>query len=116
MSVVTEQSPSDTAIDPFEVEIAQTAIDGLRTRLAETRWPSPELVADRSQGVQLTVLQELASYWATEYDWRRAEAKLNSLPQFTTEIDGVEVHFVHVRPTAGGAPTRSGIRAPDPPP
>jgi pimeloyl-ACP methyl ester carboxylesterase len=97
MSVATDKSPSATAIRPFTVEIPQGAIDELRTRLAATRWPSPELVADRSQGVQLKTIQELAGYWTTEYDWRRAEAKLNALPQFTTEIDGVDIHFVHVR-------------------
>src|SRR5207247_959345 len=63
------------------------------------RWPSSELAADRSQGVQLKALQELARYWTTEYDWRRAEAKLNALPQFTTEIDGVDIHFIHVQST-----------------
>ena len=97
MNVATDKSPSATAIRPFTVEIPQGAIDGLRTRLAATRWPSPELVADRSQGVQLKTIQELARYWTTEYDWRKAEAKLNALPQFTTEIDGVDIHFVHVR-------------------
>ncbi|HET8874449.1 MAG TPA: epoxide hydrolase, partial [Gaiellaceae bacterium] len=69
----------------------------LRRRIAATRWPSKELVDDRSQGVQLATLQALASYWTSDYDWRKAEAKLNALPQFTTEIDGVEIHFIHVR-------------------
>ena len=72
-------------------------IDDLRQRVAATRWPTKELVPDRSQGVQLATLQALARYWTTEYDWRRCEARLNALPQFTTEIDGVEIHFIHVR-------------------
>ena len=88
-----------TAIDirPFHVEIPEEELAELRGRIAATRWPSRELVADRSQGVQLATMQELARYWATEYDWRRAEAKLNALPQFTTEIDGVDIHFIHVK-------------------
>jgi len=69
----------------------------MRRRIAATRWPSKELVADRSQGVQLGTIQELVSYWATDYDWRKAEAKLNALPQFTTEIDGANIHFIHVK-------------------
>jgi pimeloyl-ACP methyl ester carboxylesterase len=80
-------------------------IADLRRRIAATRWPSRELVADRSQGVQLATIQELARYWATDYDWRRCEARLNGLPQFTIEIDGVDIHFVHVRsPHAGALP------------
>jgi len=86
-----------TAFRPFHVEIPQEHIDDLRRRIAATRWPTKELVSDRSQGVQLATLQALARYWATEYDWRRCEARLNALPQFTTEIDGVDIHFVHVR-------------------
>jgi len=86
-----------TEIRSFQIEIPEEQIDDLRRRIAATRWPSRELVADRSQGVQLATLQELARYWTTEYDWRKAEAKLNALPQFTTEIDGVEIHFIHVR-------------------
>jgi len=86
-----------TEIQPFHVEIPEQQIDDLRRRIAATRWPSKELVPDRSQGVQLATLQELARYWATDYDWRKAEAKLNSLPQFTTEIDAVAIHFIHVR-------------------
>jgi pimeloyl-ACP methyl ester carboxylesterase len=86
-----------TEIRPFHVEIPEEQLDDLRRRIAATRWPSKELVADRSQGVQLATLQELARYWATDYDWRKAEAKLNALPQFTTEIDGVDIHFIHVR-------------------
>jgi pimeloyl-ACP methyl ester carboxylesterase len=88
---------SATEIRPFHVEIPQEQLDDLRRRIAATRWPSKELVPDRSQGVQLETLQELARYWATDYDWRKAEAKLNALPQFKTEIDGVEIHFIHVK-------------------
>jgi pimeloyl-ACP methyl ester carboxylesterase len=90
---------TETAIDirPFRVEIPQEELAELGRRIKATRWPSKELVADRSQGVQLAPLQELARYWTTEYDWRRCEARLNALPQFTTEIDGVDIHFLHVK-------------------
>ena len=81
---------------PFHVEIPGR-LDDLRRRLAATRWPSKELVDDRSQGVQLATMQELARYWATDYDLAQVEARLNALPQFTTEIDGVDIHFIHVR-------------------
>jgi len=91
----TEADP--TAIRPFEINVPEEALTELRRRLAATRWPSKELVDDRSQGVQLATMQELARYWASDYDMRRCEARLNALPQFTTEIDGVDVHFVHVR-------------------
>jgi pimeloyl-ACP methyl ester carboxylesterase len=86
-----------TEIRPFHLEIPEEALADLRRRIAAARWPSKELVTDRSQGVQLATPQELARYWETDYDWRKAEAKLNALPQFTTEIDGVDVHFMHVR-------------------
>jgi pimeloyl-ACP methyl ester carboxylesterase len=86
-----------TEIRPFQVEIPEEKIDDLRRRIAATRWPSKELVDDRSQGVQLETLQALANYWTKDYDWRKAEAKLNALPQFTTEIDGVDIHFIHVK-------------------
>src|SRR5205823_12542601 len=86
-----------TEIRPFHVDIPEEELAELRRRISATRWPSKELVEDRSQGVQLAALQELARYWATDYDWRKAEAKLNALPQFTTEIDGVEIHFIHVK-------------------
>ena len=90
---------AETAIDirPFQVEVPEEELAELRRRIAATRWPSKELVPDRSQGVQLATVQELARYWTSEYDWRKCEAKLNALPQFTTEIDGVEIHFIHVR-------------------
>jgi pimeloyl-ACP methyl ester carboxylesterase len=86
-----------TEIRPFQLDIPEEALEDLRRRIQATRLPSKELVADRSQGVQLATIQALATYWATEYDWRKAEAKLNALPQFTTEIDGVNIHFIHVR-------------------
>jgi pimeloyl-ACP methyl ester carboxylesterase len=86
-----------TEIRPFQVDIPEEELAEMRRRIAATRWPSKELVADRSQGVQLATIQELASYWATSYDWRKAEAKLNALPQFTTEIDGADIHFIHVK-------------------
>jgi pimeloyl-ACP methyl ester carboxylesterase len=86
-----------TSIHPFRVEIPEGQLAELRRRVEATRWPSKELVADRSQGVQLATMQALARYWVTDYDWRKAEAKLNALPQFTTEIDGVDIHFIHVK-------------------
>jgi pimeloyl-ACP methyl ester carboxylesterase len=89
----------DTAVDirPFHIEIPEDKLVDLRRRIAATRLPGKELVQDRSQGVQLETIQELARYWTTDYDWRTAEAKLNALPQFTTEIDGVDIHFIHVK-------------------
>jgi pimeloyl-ACP methyl ester carboxylesterase len=89
----------DTATDvrSFQIEIADDQIAALRQRIAATRWPTRELVGDRSQGVQLATLQELAKYWRSEYDGRRLEARLNALPQYTTEIDGVAIHFIHVK-------------------
>jgi len=86
-----------TGIRSFQIDVPEEQIDDLRRRVAATRWPNKELVGDRSQGVQLATLQELARYWTSEYDWRKCEARLNALPQFTTEIDGVEIHFIHVR-------------------
>src|SRR5213592_2291974 len=85
-----------TDIRPFHVETPEEKLAELRRRIAATRLPSGELVEDRSQGVQLATIQELAAYWATDYDLGRVEARLNALPQFTTEIDGVEIHFIHV--------------------
>jgi pimeloyl-ACP methyl ester carboxylesterase len=88
----------DTTIRPFPpLNFPDADLADLRRRIAATRWPSRELVGDRSQGVQLATLQELARYWTTEYDWRACEARLNALPQFITEIDGVDIHFIHVR-------------------
>src|SRR5215471_13340762 len=88
---------SRTEIRPFHVEIPESELAELRRRVEATRWPSRELVEDRSQGVQLATMQALARYWTTEYDWRKVEAKLDALPQFKTEIDGVETYFIHVR-------------------
>jgi len=92
-------STVQTAIDirPFHLDIPEEQLSELRDRIAGTRWPTRELVTDRSQGVQLATTKALAEYWETKYDWRKAEARLNALPQFTTEIDGVEIHFIHVR-------------------
>jgi pimeloyl-ACP methyl ester carboxylesterase len=87
----------DAEIRPFRVEIPEKDLVDLRTRIAATRWPDKETVADRSQGVQLARLQALVDYWGTKYDWRKAEAKLNALPQFMTTIDGLDIHFIHVR-------------------
>ena len=86
-----------TTVRPFRAEVPEEDLVELRRRIAATRWPSKELVADRSQGVQLATLQELARYWTTDYDWRTCEARLNALPQFTTQIDGVDIHFIHVK-------------------
>jgi pimeloyl-ACP methyl ester carboxylesterase len=91
------QVAARTEIRPFALKIAQDDLDDLRRRIAATRWPDKELVDDRSQGVQLAATQELARYWLDDYDFGRVEARLNALPQFVTEIDGVEVHFIHVR-------------------
>jgi pimeloyl-ACP methyl ester carboxylesterase len=88
---------SATAIRPFEVDVPQEVLDDLRQRIAATRWPNKELVGDRSQGVQLETLQTLVQYWLNEYDFGRVEARLNALPQFVTEIDGVDIHFIHVK-------------------
>src|SRR3954454_6161866 len=95
MTAVAEKTAR--GIRPFTIHVPEADLEDLRARIVATRWPSRELVTDRSQGVQLATMQELARYWATEYDWHRCEARLNALPQFTTEIDGVEIHFIHVR-------------------
>jgi pimeloyl-ACP methyl ester carboxylesterase len=87
----------DTSIRPFTVDVPKEALDELRRRVDSTRWPTMELVADRSQGVQLATAQELARYWTSEYDLTRVASRLNALPQFMTEIDGVQIHFIHVR-------------------
>ena len=92
-----QATDNTAAIRPFHVNVPEAELTELRRRINATRWPSKELVADRSQGVQLATVQALARYWATDYDWRKVEAKLNALPQFTTDIDGVKIHFIHVR-------------------
>jgi len=88
---------SDETIRPFKVHIPQAKLQDLRSRILATKWPERETVADASQGVQLATMQALADYWAKHYDWRKVEARLNALPQFTTNIDGVDIHFIHVR-------------------
>jgi pimeloyl-ACP methyl ester carboxylesterase len=88
---------TDLTIRPFEVHVADEDLADLRRRIVAARWPSKELVADRSQGVQLAAIQELARCWTTDHDWRNCEARLNAVPQFTTEIDGEDIHFVHVK-------------------
>ena len=87
----------DGVIRPFSIDVPREDLDELRRRITATRWPTKELVDDRSQGVQLATMQELARYWTMDYDWRACEERLNALPQFMTEIDGVEIHFIHVR-------------------
>jgi pimeloyl-ACP methyl ester carboxylesterase len=96
MSVTTDQSGA-TAIRPFQVDIPDDAVADLRRRIGDARTPSKELVTDRSQGVQLATIQALSRYWLNDYDWQRCQARLNALPQFKTEIDGVDVHFIHVK-------------------
>jgi len=86
----------ENAVRPFRIEVPQGELDELHRRINATRWPTRELVTDRSQGVQLAAIQNLARYWTTEYDWRRCEARLNALSQFKTEIDGLDIHFIHV--------------------
>jgi pimeloyl-ACP methyl ester carboxylesterase len=97
MSVTSEKSAGTTDLRPFRVEVQEERLHDLARRIAEMRWPGKELVDDRSQGVQLATLQALADYWRMDYDWRACEARLNALQQFTTDIDGVTVHFIHVR-------------------
>jgi pimeloyl-ACP methyl ester carboxylesterase len=96
MSVTTEKSGA-AAIRPFQVGFSEMEVTDLRRRISATRWPDPETVTDDSQGVPLAMMQELADYWATDYDWTSCEAKLNGLPNFITEIDGLDIHFIHVR-------------------
>src|SRR5687767_262555 len=92
-----EQATDKNAIRPFRVNVPEAELTELRRRINATRWPEQETVPDASQGVQLATIQALARYWATDYDWRKVEAKLNALPQFMTEIDGLDIHFIHVR-------------------
>ena len=86
-----------TAIRPFSVNVPEEELSDLKRRITAAKWPDRETVKDQSQGTQLATIQELAHYWATEYDWRRCEAQLNALPNFITEIDGLDIHFIHVR-------------------
>ena len=97
------QAAEGTVIRPFRLAVPEAELTELRRRIAATRWPEKETVADTSQGVPLAPLQNLARYWATDYDWRKCEAKLNALPQFLTEIDGLDIHFIHVRSKHKGA-------------
>ena len=97
MTVATETHTDAAAIRPFTFEAAEADLDDLRARIAAMRWPEKEPVDDRSQGVQLATIQGLARYWESEYDWRKCEARLKALPQFVTKIDGVDIHFIHVR-------------------
>ena len=99
MTEGTQQTSSDpTAIRPFpQLNVPEAELTELRRRINATRWPERETVIDDSQGVRLAMMQELARYWGTDYDWRRCEGKLNALPNFVTEIDGLDIHFIHVR-------------------
>jgi pimeloyl-ACP methyl ester carboxylesterase len=97
VQVASNQAVDKDAIRPFRIDVSQAELDELRRRIINTRWPECETVGDESQGVQLATMRELARYWGTEYDWRLCEAKLNALPQFMTEIDGLDIHFIHVR-------------------
>jgi pimeloyl-ACP methyl ester carboxylesterase len=97
MATTVERPTGDTTLRPFMIDVPDADLEDLRARIAATRWPEKETVDDASQGVQLATLQALARYWATEHDWRKCEARLNSVPNFITEIDGLDIHFVHVR-------------------
>ena len=97
MSVKTEKSADATAIRPFTIETPEADLDDLRARIAATRWPEKETVDDQSQGPRLAMMQAVARYWAEEYDWRECEERLKALPHFITEIDGLDIHFIHVR-------------------
>jgi pimeloyl-ACP methyl ester carboxylesterase len=97
MTVATAKPPSATAIRPFTIETPEAELEDLRARIAATRWPERETVADQSQGPRLETMQKLARYWLNDYDWRKCEARLNALPQFITRIDGLDIHFIHVR-------------------
>jgi pimeloyl-ACP methyl ester carboxylesterase len=100
VDTITTEAPAktdDASIRPFQFHASDEALADLRQRILMTNWPERETVADASQGVQLATMQNLARYWATEYDWRKCEAKLNALPNFMTKIDGLDIHFIHVR-------------------
>ena len=95
---VTIENPGATAIRPFTIpKVPEAELQALRARIAATRWPDAETVTDESQGVPLAMIQELAGYWATDYDWRRCEATMSGLPHCITKIDGLDIHFIHVR-------------------
>ncbi|MBM0277585.1 epoxide hydrolase family protein [Micromonospora tarensis] len=103
MAVKTMTRPGTADIRPFKVEVPEAELKAMRARIAATRWPEKETVPDQSQGVQLATMQALARYWEKEYDWRKVEARLNALPQFMTEIDGLDIHFLHIRSKHEGA-------------
>ena len=92
-----EQAADQNAIRPFQVRVPEAELTELRRRINATRWPERETVTDASQGVQLATMETLARYWATEYDWRKIESRINAVPNFITEIDGLDIHFIHVR-------------------
>src|SRR6478735_3564347 len=94
---MTQTDPAASEIRPFRVDIPEAALDDLKRRVAATNWPERETVADASQGVRFETIQALARYWATGHDWRKIEATLNAYPQFITEIDGLDIHFIHVK-------------------
>src|SRR4051812_28112460 len=97
MTLATARPPSATAIRPFTIETPGAELEDLRARIAATRWPEKETVADQSQGPRLETMQKLAHYWLNDYDWRKVEQKLQALPNFITRIDGLDIHFIHVR-------------------
>jgi Epoxide hydrolase N terminus len=97
LSTKLRAATEDNAIRPFRIDVPEADLLDLRRRIAATRWPDREIVTDQSQGVQLATMQALAGYWEKSYDWRKVEARLNALPQFVTEIDGLDIHFIHVR-------------------
>jgi Epoxide hydrolase N terminus len=94
---MTQDTLTQIAVRPFHIDVPEEEIDELRRRVQATRWPEKETVADQSQGVPLATIQELVRYWGTDYDFRRFEARLNALPHFITEIDGLDIHFIHVK-------------------
>src|SRR5262245_37063779 len=96
-AISTTESSTDTSIRPFKFQASDDALADLRRRIAATKWPERQTVADNTQGVPLATMQKLARYWSTDYSWRTAEGKLNSYPQFTTNVDGLDIHFIHVR-------------------
>jgi len=93
----TSRAADKATIRPFQVNVPEVELTELRRRINSTRWPDRETVTDESQGAPLATIQELAHHWATRYDWRKCEAKLNALPQFITEVDGLDIHFIHIR-------------------
>src|SRR6266853_1668541 len=97
MKALSATTAVDVSIRPFKVDFSEEQLADLRRRIAATRWPEKETVADASQGVQLATMQKLVRYWGIEYDFRRFEARLNAVPQFSPEVDGIDIHFIHVK-------------------